>query len=139
MKKTQSIGRDSMRRFPLFKLTSAGVDFCDAYLRLATQDRQKVDDFLLYQAFMPNGLPWGGWRYNNFNTVDTQASFWHLRKISDDLADAWDIWALEISRTRPSQLASRDALLALIGRTVFLKFRESVEAGECQGASAKVK
>lgn len=139
MIKTQGVGRGSTRRFPYYKLTSAGVDFFDAYLRLATPERRKVVDLLQYKAFLLNDVAWGGWRFNNYNAVDRQATFIYLRKISDDLADAWDIWALEISRTRPSRSASLDALLALVGRMVFLKFREAVEAGDCQGPSAKVK
>jgi hypothetical protein len=126
MTKTRRIGRGSMRRFPRFGLTTAGLDICDAYLRLATPDRRKVEDFLLNQAFLPNFIP-GGFRYNKFNTIDRTASFARLRNISDDVADAWHTWALEISKIRPSQIASRDAMLALVCRMVFLKLRESVE------------
>jgi len=120
-----------MRRYPLFKLTSAGVDFCDAYLRLAIPDRRRVEDYLLCQAFLPNQGDPGGWGYNHFSAADRMDSFMQLRKISHDLADAWLPWANEISRARPSQLASRDAILALMGRMVFLKIREAVEAGVC--------
>jgi hypothetical protein len=52
MIKTQGVGRGSTRRFPHYKLTSAGVDFFDAYLRLATPERRKVVDLLQYKAFL---------------------------------------------------------------------------------------
>jgi hypothetical protein len=61
MKKTQRTGRGSMRRFPLFELTTAGLDFCDVYLRLATPDRRKVEDYLLCHAFLSRDVALRGW------------------------------------------------------------------------------
>lgn len=121
MKTTQHIGRGSMRRFPLFELTTAGLEFCDAYLRLATRDRQNVEDFLLNQAFLPVDVAQVDWRYNQFTPADRNCSVKWLRSISDDLADAWHAWAIEVAKTRPSKRASRDAFLALVGRMVFLR------------------
>lgn len=127
-----------MTRFPLFRLTSAGIDLCDAYLRLTTPDRRRVEDYLLCQAFLPNEVAPGGWAYNQFSAAERMDSFFQLRKISDDLADAWHTWAHEISKARPSQLASREATLALVGRMVFLKIQEAVEAGVCHYPPAEV-
>ena len=114
-----------MRRFPLFELTSAGLEFCDAYLRLATPDRQNVEDFLLNQAFLPVDVAVVDWRYNQFTPADRNCSIKWLRRISDDLANAWHTWALEVAKTRPSKRASRDAFLALVGRMVFLRSHPS--------------
>jgi hypothetical protein len=124
MKKARVVGRGSIIRFPLFDLASAGLDFCDAYLRLASPDRQKVEAFLLNQAFLPVDVAKVDWRYNQFTPADRYCSGKWLRTISDDLADAWHIWALEIAKTRPSKRASRDAFPALVGRMVFLKSQE---------------
>jgi hypothetical protein len=118
-------GRGSIRKFPLFGLTGAGIEFCDAYLRLANPERQNVEDFLLDQAFLPVDVAPVDWRYNQFTPADRYWSVKWLRKISDDLANAWHSWALEVAKTRPSKRASRDAFLALVGRMAFLRSQPS--------------
>lgn len=64
MSKTQIKGRGP-EPIPLFKPTSAGLNFCTACARLGTADRQMVEDLLLQHAFLPAGtnsyLRWGKW------------------------------------------------------------------------------
>jgi hypothetical protein len=123
MSKTQIKGRDPEPKLPLFKLTSAGLDFCSAYGRLGTADRQTVEDLLLQHAFLPAGtnsyLWWGKW-----NKLDMMVCHLKLRFISQEICDAWYVWASEISKTRPSRLACREAILGLLSNLVHRKFVE---------------
>jgi hypothetical protein len=123
MSKTQIKGRDREPELPLFKLTSAGLDFCSACVRLGAADRRNVEDLLLQHAFLPAGtnsyLRWEKW-----NKVDMRVCHLTLRFISEEICDTWYVWAREISKTRPSRLACREAILGLLSNLVHWKSAE---------------
>jgi len=122
MRKTRNTGRDSLRRLPWFKLTNAGVNFENAYFRLADLDRKKVLDILLEHAFLPKGTDAYRW-WQKWNIAAMQATMGQLLHISAEIATLWHKWASEINETRASRVACREAILGLVSN---LARRESL-------------
>jgi hypothetical protein len=92
------------------KLKGGAVKMYNAYARLTTQNRQKVDELLLVHAFMPSGTN-AYLSGEDCSAVQRSFRYDQLQEISQEVADAWLYWSLEIASTRPSRLACRKAIL----------------------------
>jgi hypothetical protein len=127
MAKTETPRLDSIPPLPLFTLNRTGVELCNAYLRLASQDRQKIDELLLTHAFLPTGTTsYLSYRYRG-RKRERNASYQLFENISRGLGSIWFVWAREMSETCPSRLQCRDAILGLLSRLVHLRALEKME------------
>jgi hypothetical protein len=98
---------------PRSKLKGAAVKMYNAYARLTTQDRTKVDELLLAHAFMPRGTN-AYLSERDCSSILRCFRFGQLATVSPEIAEAWLAWALEISTTRPSRRACRKAILKFL-------------------------
>jgi hypothetical protein len=119
---------DSIPPLPLYTLTRAGVNFCNAYMQLAPSNREKVDGLLLGHAFIPIGTSPYLWYAHQGTQYELMVSYKQFLYISEEIAEAWYSWAYEISEMRPSRLQCRDAILGLLSRLVYSKFAEQMDS-----------
>ena len=118
MRKTESRGLSFTQAVPRLKLTDTAIQFCRAYMVLASSNRRIIVHFLLQNAMLPDGTIAYRGPGQKLNEIQRHACYTWLRYISQKVADAWLSWANEISHAGSSQRACREMIFGMLRKLV---------------------
>lgn len=101
----------------IVKRQEAEDNFCNAYVRLAPVNRRRVDRHLMDRAYY---LEMGIRPVEDYMRV----CYLQLQRISQEMANAWNLWASNLLKTRPSRFDCSKAIVGLLMALARLRWVE---------------